>query len=94
MEIAACLFGLYLVGFKFYSVTTDQVAPVVKFESVSPKRKNTSPYLSYIQIWTQILLAETRALKNANLNLRIAQQLITCSGVGEGLGEEGETLRK
>ena len=33
-------------------------------------------------------------LENANLNLRIAQQLLTCSGVREGLGEEGATLRK
>ncbi len=30
----------------------------------------------------------------AKFNLRIAQQLITCSGVGDGLGEEGATLRK
>ena len=86
MEVAACFFGLYFVGFKFYSVTTDQVAPVVKFESASSKHKNTSPYLSYIQIWTQILFAETRTLKMSNLhfwrdgakfNLRIAQQPLT-----------------
>ena len=30
----------------------------------------------------------------AKFNLRIAQQPLTCSGVGEGLGEEGATLLK
>ena len=35
----ACLFPLYIVGFKFYSVTTDKVAPALKFKSASSKEK-------------------------------------------------------
>ena len=38
-EIAARLFVLYFVEFKFYSVTTDEVAPVVKFKSASSRTK-------------------------------------------------------
>ena len=35
----ACLFPLYIVGFKFYSVTTDKVAPALKFKSALSKEK-------------------------------------------------------
>ena len=38
-EVTACLFVLYFVEFKFYSVTTDEVAPVVKFKSASSRTK-------------------------------------------------------
>ena len=39
INLAARLFVLYFVGFKFYSVTTDKVAPVVKFKSTSSRTK-------------------------------------------------------
>ena len=34
------------------------------------------------------------AARQRQINLRIAQQHLTCSGVGGGLGAEGATLRK
>ncbi|EET80675.1 hypothetical protein CAMSH0001_1824 [Campylobacter showae RM3277] len=39
MSTKACLFALYFVGIKFYSVTTEEVAPVVKFNSASSRTK-------------------------------------------------------
>ena len=37
--LAACLFVLYVVAFKFDSVITDEVTPVAKFKSASSRTK-------------------------------------------------------
>ena len=108
MEVAARLFALYFVTFKFGSVITDEVTPVAKFKSASSRTKIL--HLNFLRSNLKSNLAKFANfthrdphLKNSNLKfavrqhqikLRIAQQPLTCSGVREGLGEEGATLRK
>ncbi len=59
--LAACLFVLYVVAFKFDSVITDEVTPVAKFKSASSRTKIL--YLIVLRSNLQILPAETRTLK-------------------------------
>ena len=59
--LAACLFVLYVVAFKFDSVITDEVTPVAKFKSASSRTKILRLIVlrSNLQIW----VAKTRTLK-------------------------------
>ncbi|EET79844.1 hypothetical protein CAMSH0001_0341 [Campylobacter showae RM3277] len=59
--MAACLFVLYVVAFKFDSVITDKVTPVAKFKSASSRTKML--HLIVLRSNLQILPAETRTLK-------------------------------
>ena len=59
--LAACLFVLYVVAFKFGSVITDEVTPVAKFKSASSRTKIL--HLIVLRSNLQILPAETRILK-------------------------------
>ena len=59
--LAACLFVLYVVAFKFDSVITDEVTPVAKFKSASSRTKIL--HLIVLRSNLQILPAETRILK-------------------------------
>ena len=73
----ACLFPLYIVGFKFYSVTTDKVAPALKFKSASSKEKilrlnflrsNLKSNLAKFVNLTSNLTHRDPHLENVNLN--------------------------
>ena len=59
--LAACLFVLYVVAFKFDSVITDEVTPVAKFKSASSRTKIL--HLIVLCPNLQILPTETRILK-------------------------------
>ena len=89
--IAACLFALYFVTFKFGSVITDEVTPVAKFKSASSRTKILRLIFFYSNLESnlQILFAKTRTLKMSNLNLRrFACKARQCRHISRAVGLE------
>ena len=66
--------------------TAREAKPLNPSHDTSPYRFAFEFEVKFTNLRFQILLTETRTLKMLNLNLRIAQQLLTCSGVGVGGG--------
>ena len=66
---------------------------LAKFVNLTSNLTHRDPYLDGVKFNSTSNLKICGATA-PNLNLHAVQQPLTCSGVGEGVGEEGATLRK